>query len=340
MLRNHIRTFAATTAALGVALSLGACSVGPVNIDEFLMNTSVAEARAAARDALSPVVTDDALHQAGTLTVGILATETAPLALTTSDGTQSGIDIDTACALADALGLASVSFVPVSNVSTALQDQCDIVMGVTAEEAGDAMVVGSYVQNATGLFTKQAVTAPVDATALSGARMGVQGESVSQAVLSDYDLDVTQQTFSNLNEAFDALDAGTVDYVVCDAYSGAYLSTAYTDVSFAGVLDEVVPVGIAVSSAELQTALQSALDEISTNGVGDIARARWVGSLPALSEVSRVTGLVEAPAADDSDDADADQADANADSDDATSADGQDDAAEGEEGLGETTPAE
>ena len=95
-----------------------------------------------------------------------------------------------------------------------------------------------------------------------------------------------------------------------------------------------------MSSAELQTALQSALDEISTNGVGDIARARWVGSLPALSEVSRVTGLVEAPAADDSDDADADQADANADSDDATSADGQDDAAEGEEGLGETTPAE
>ena len=293
MLHSHIRAVAATTAAIGVALSLGACSVGPVNIDDFLMTTSVAEARAARSDALAPVLSDAALHTPGTLTVGVMATETAPLAITTSDGTLSGVDVDTAYALADALGLSSVSFVTVSDATTALQESCDVVMGVAADEAGDAMVVGSYVQSATGLFTKSTVSAPIDASDLSGARMGVQENSVSQSALLGYSLDVTQQTFANLNEAFDALEAGTVDYVVCDAYSGAYLATAYGSVSFAGTIGEVVPVGVAVSSAELQTAVQSALETLSTNGVGDIARARWVGALPALSDASGVTGLVE-----------------------------------------------
>lgn len=301
MLSNRIRAAAATVAALGLALGLGGCSVGPVDLDDFLMSTSVADAQAAARAELAPVVTSDALRQADTLTVGILTTESAPLSLAASDGSQSGIDVDVAHALADALGLGTVSFVSVSDVDTALAESCDVVMGVTAENAGSATVVGSYVQSATGVFTKQDLDVPADASALSGARVAVQGGSVSESVLMGYELDVTEVNVDNLNAGFDALDAGEADFVVCDAYAGAYLATAYPGTSFVGTLDSPSAVGIAVSgsNAELQAALATALDTISTNGVGDVARGRWVGSLPVLTDETRVANLVErTPSAD------------------------------------------
>lgn len=282
---------AASLAALGVALSCAGCSVGPVDLDDFLMDTSVADARAARVAELSPAVDASALKRADTLTVGILGTQTAPLSVTSSDGARSGMDLDTAHALADQLGLPAVSFVTVTDVSDALSESCDVVMGVTAETADGAAVVGDYAQQATGVFCAQGVSAPVDASALSGASVGVQDGSVSQRVLADLGIEVSQATFPNLNEAFDALEDGSVAYVVCDAYSGAYLATAYDGVSLAGTLDSPVPVGVAVSSEALQGPVQSALDAVQSNGVGGLVRARWVGELPALTDALRVTGL-------------------------------------------------
>ena len=323
-IHGKTRAFAAALAILS-ALGMAGCSVGPVELDDFLASTSVADARAARREALSPVVSADALRQADTLTVGILTTETAPLSFASADGTQSGIDVDTAHALADALGLPYVSFVSVSGVSAGLEDSCDVVMGVSAEDAGGATVVGSYAQTATGLFTRQDVTAPIDASALSGATVGVQEGSVSQSALEGYDVNVTESTFSNLNEAFDALNAGEVDYVVCDALSGAYLATAYPGTVFAGTLDEPVSVGVAVSNEALATAVDAALSSIQSNGVGDLVRSRWLGAMPVLTAESRVTGLTER--ADDSADAPAEE-------------DGSADASSGTAGAADSTPAE
>ena len=289
---RHVRTLVAPALALGVSLTLGACSVGPVNLDDFLMNTSVEEARAARAEGLTQSVDDSLLKQAGTLTVGIPATESAPLVITTGDGSRVGLDIDTAHALADALGLASVSFVSVTDTATALQESCDVVMGVSVEAAGSTAIVGNYVQSATGLFTTQDVTAPIDASALAGAVVGVQEGSVSQRILAELGTGATESTFANLNEAFEALRDGTVNYVACDAYAGAYLANASDDVFFAGTLDDSVITSIAVASPELQSAVQTALDSVQTNGVGDILRSRWVGALPVLSETTKVTGIV------------------------------------------------
>lgn len=327
--RSHsrIRALAGASLALLAALGIAGCSVGPVELDDYLASTSVADARAARREALNPAVSSDALRQADTLTVGILATETAPLSFAAADGSQSGIDVDTAHALADALGLSAVSFVSVSNVSDGLGESCDVVMGVSAEDAGDATLAGSYAQSATGLFTRQDVTAPIDASALSGATVGVQEGSVSQSTLEGYAVDASESTFSNLNEAFDALNAGEVDYVVCDALSGAYLATAYPGTVFAGTLDEPVSVGVAVSNEALATAVGSALSAIQSNGVGDLVRSRWLGSMPALTTESRVTGLVER-----ADDEPA-QSDADADADAAGAADAT-------AGAADATPAE
>lgn len=206
-----------------------------------------------------------------------------------------------AYALADELGISSVAFVSVDDVEGALADTCDVVMGVEPDEAGAASVVGGYAQTATGVFTRGDVTAPIDASALAGATVGIQEGSVSSATLDGFELDVVRTPATNLNEAFDALEQGSVQYVICDAYAGAYLAAAYTDISFAGVLDEPVLVGVAVSGDELRSAVQSALEAVETNGVSDIARARWVGDLPTITAESVISGLVprtEAPAAD------------------------------------------
>lgn len=296
MTRTRTTIIATAAASLLVAGTLAGCSIGPVNLDEFFGTPSVEEARAARRADVVPVVTNDSLKQADTLTVGIPVSETAPLVLTSTEGAQMGIDVDMAYALADQLGLGAVSFVTVENVSDALAETCDVVMGADSSSAGGATVVGGYVQSATALFTKGDASAPIDASALAGATIGVQGGSVSEGVLKDYETGAAPSSFTNLNEAFDALEAGTVDYVLCDAYAGAYLATAYPGTVFAGTLDDPVPVGVAVASGDLQGAVQTALDAIQTNGVGDIARSRWVGALPALSSETRVTGLVEASA--------------------------------------------
>ncbi|WP_455139852.1 substrate-binding periplasmic protein [Thermophilibacter sp.] len=285
----------ATAAALVAACALTGCSVGPVSLDDFVGTPSVEEALADRRAALAPVVTSDALVEPDTLTVGLLATQTAPLVITADDGTPSGIDVDTALALADALGLSRVSFVSVPNVAGGLDGTCDVVMGVEDADAGDATVAGGYAQSATGLFTTGGVTAPIDAADLDGATVGVQAGSVSASLLDDYDLSITQSPYANLNDAFDALEAGEVDYVACDAYAGAYLAATLSDASFAGTLDDPVTAGVAVPSGELQAAVTSALQDIQTNGVGDVARARWVGALPTLTAETRVTGLTERP---------------------------------------------
>lgn len=288
---------AALSGCSGGLPDLGSLDLGSV-LEGFAVTTSVDEARAQRVAELTPAVGDDALVQAGTLTVGIKTTESAPLAMTLSDGSQAGIDIDLAYALADELGLSSVEFVSVSTASSGLEaGECDVVMGVEVDEDSGVTVLGDYAQSAIGVFTSsEGGTVPIDAAALSGATVGMQASSVSQSVLEDYDLSVTEQTYVNLNEAFSALDEGVVDYVVCDAYAGAYLATMYDGIGFAGTLDSPVSVGVAVSSeaSELSSAVSSALSEVLTNGVADLARARWVEDLPALTEHTCLTGLVEA----------------------------------------------
>lgn len=287
--------------------SLAGCSLGPldlgsVGLGSLAVTTSVADARAAAREALVPAVADSELAQAGTLTVGVPSDETAPLAIAGADGSLGGIDVDVAHALADALGLASVRVVSVEGVAEGLEAGCDVVMGATQDDVTDAVSVqGSYVQSAVGVFASSGATAPISVDELAEKSVGVQAGSVSARALSKLDLTVTQEQFSNLNEAVKALDAGTLDFVACDAYSGAYLATVSEHAFFAGTLDTPVSVGVATraDASALQAAVGEALARISENGVVDVARGRWVGSLPMLTDATRVSGVAELEAASD-----------------------------------------
>ena len=297
-------------------------------VNDLMHPTSVAEARAQRRSELTQTVDDADLVTPGTLTVGIRVSGTAPFVVTGSgDSSYEGIDVDTAYALADALGLAHVEFVTVQSVSSGLSE-CDVVMGVGSDERG-ATVIGSYAQSALGVFSGSDAVPPISASDLTGATVGVQANSVSQAALDDLGLVVVEETFSNLNDAFEALASGSVDYVVCDAYAGAYLACVHGGISFAGTLDTPGTVGVAVSSdaTSLASSVQAALDQIQTNGVAEIAKSRWVGGFPALTEATRVTGLeLTSSSGDASAEGDAtaegDQGDATAEGDQGDAADG------------------
>ena len=269
----------------------GAVETLSATVDDVFGGTTVAEAREQRRADLLQKVDDADLKTPGTLTVGIKMGETAPLAMTGTSGTLSGIDVDTAYALADALGISNVELVSVQNASSALAADCDLVMGVKSGESADVMSVGNYAQSALGVFSATEVgSVPVSAAELEGKTVGVQGSSVSQVALRELGIGVTEQTFSNLNEAFDALAAGTVDYVVCDAYAGAYLSCVSGGGHFAGTIDAPVSVGVGVSASAsgLQASVQEAIEEIQGNGVANVAKSRWIGEFPALSDTSRI----------------------------------------------------
>ena len=293
------RTLVAAFAALSVVLLAG-CSIGPLELPDVdlsgilgaLKPTSVAEAREARQAEVSQVVSDSSLVTAGTLTVGILSSENAPFAYTTDDGTLVGIDAEIAYALADELGILSVEFVTVSSADEGLAS-CDVVLGVSSDETS-ATVVGNYAQSAIAVYTTSTVeSVPISLEDLAGATVGVQSGSVSEDALTQLAVSVTVSSYTNVNEAFEALVAGEVSYVVCDAYAGAYLACSYDGVSYAGTISSVDAVGVAVSSdaTELLTAVTTAMDQIDSNGVAEVIRSRWVGLDEAVTSDDLLTGI-------------------------------------------------
>lgn len=300
------------TAGLLLSLALGGCSVPDVSqlasiparlaelaqgIPDPLAKTSVEDALAA-RASKSPQVSDAALVKPGTLTVGLKASSVGvPFCAQLEGGDFVGLDVDLASAVADELGL-KVSFVSVPSASGALGASCDVVMDTRATDSGSVAAVGSYSQSATAFFHK-GDTGVAKVEDLSSKTVGLQDGSVSQKALRSTGLVMEEKTFSNLNEAFAALDAGNVDYVLCDAYSGAFLSISYRDVAFAGTLDAPASQGIGVlpTNTELQSGIKAALDALQSNGIEAGIRTRWLGDMPQLGDTSRVRD-VPAPAGD------------------------------------------
>lgn len=281
---THRNTVAAA-AALAACVALAGCS-GPLSAIAG-PEASVGEALAAKTAALSPKV--ESTISKGVLTVGIDTQDgMVPLYVGSDSGRAYGMDVDLASALADELGL-KVRFVSVDDANPGLGTTCDVLMGAVDGQVGATTVVGDYAERASAFFHKgDTGVAKVDD--LSSKSVGVQMGSVSQTALSKTGLMMSVKTYDNLNAAFDALESGGVDYVLCDAYSGAYLSARYEEVCLAGTLDAPKAQGIAVSSqnAELADAVKAAYDAVEKNGLMGLVRRRWVAGMDPLSASSQV----------------------------------------------------
>lgn len=289
----------AAIAVLAVTIILAGCSIGPLSFDlgSFMTPTSVSDAKTARRSERTSAIPSGTTIEDGTLTVGLrVSSSTAPLCYTTSDGEYAGIDVDVAAAIADQLGL-DVKYVSVSGVSTNLGSTCDIVMDVKSSEDSKCTVVGSYVESASALFHRGGATT-LASSDLSGKSVSLQAGSVSGRTLSNTTLVLTERSCSNLNEAFESLEAGSVDFALCDAYAGAYLASAYRDISLVGTLDTPLPAGIAVASdnTDFQTSIQGALNSIQANGVMGIIRSRWIGGMGDLTSSNQIQGITSSSA--------------------------------------------
>lgn len=236
---------------------------------------------------LSPQVANSELIKPGTLTVGVLSNK-APFSMVVDNSRVEGIDVDLAAALADDLGL-KLEIVAVNNGDSALSSKkVDLMMTATPDlyVTSKAKLVGHYNDNAPALFTKTTSNTEVLATEqdlLSGT-VGVQEGSVTWALLKSRFSNVKMKTYKTVNAAFDGLKNDEVKYVACDAYAGAYLATSYQNINFAGALDlpSAYAIAVAEGKKELQTKVQASLDNLVHNGVLDLMRVKWVGSLKPI----------------------------------------------------------
>ncbi len=281
---------------LVAALALAACSLPfelPFDISAPDIDPkSVAEAEQEARENTVPEVVPPTIHENGYLVVGIrTGYTTAPLLVEGAGVAVAGIDIDLASALADELGL-QVRFLAVADVEAALRADCDVVMNVIPEEVAGVTCVGSYEQSALSFFRK-GTPGVVDASDIQGSSVAVQGASLTERTLASTGLSVDVHQCANINECFDALVAGEVDYVLCDSLQGSYLAKAYDGISFAGALEAPVNIGVGVltTNPDLVTAVDSALSTIGRNGVLNLVLNRWVIPIPSIDESQMATNI-------------------------------------------------
>lgn len=283
------KLFASITCAALAALSLSACSNPIETVQQLISTPTIEEARAAKQT--SSQVASTALIKEGVLTVGYETSAGAPFIVNGSDGTTQGYDIDVASALASQLGL-EVKFVEVTSPTSEAGSTCDVVMSMTSNHASGLTIVGSYAEDATAFFAKSE-GGVITTEDLGGKTVGVQASSTSSQLLKRSNLDVTQNEYNNLNEAFESLNNGEVDYVLCDALSGAYLAGFYEGLSCVGTINAASSIGIAVaeSNADLQTAVQDGLSTLNSNGVIDILRSKWLNGLSTLTTDYEISGI-------------------------------------------------
>ncbi|KMT48195.1 ABC transporter substrate-binding protein [Fannyhessea vaginae] len=291
MSRRHISLILCSQVTLLSVLALGGCSLSSVELPT-LEKPSVQQAQSASQAKLTPKVTDDNLVTPQTLTVGIkMSSNIAPFVMQTDYSGLCGLDVDLAYALGDALGL-KVSFVEISDVGRSLGKTCDIVLNAKQDETTVAKIVGGYAESAAALFGKS-TGEPLKASNLSGKRVALQKGSISELAYKRSGLTMKPVECSNLNEAFDAVQSGKADYVLCEAYAGAYMAKPLTNITCVGTLDKPVQAGIAVASKNetLQHALEQVSSTIQENGILQLIRSRWVGSRIVFSADTQIKGM-------------------------------------------------
>lgn len=306
--RSRLAHAAAGIAALALAFGLGGCSFATPSLSE------------ASPSEVQQTIDDSELVQAGTLTVA-LDTSDAPQVVTDSDGALTGYYIDVATALARNMGL-KVAFVNAPSPSDALESgEADIYLGATTgNESSGVSTEGELLQNATAVFgigDGTGTSTTVTASALSSARIGVQDGSASQEALARAGL-VASSTYSNVNECFEALASGEVDYVACDATAGGFLGRSYQNVFFAGIISSSTSYGIAYSSSAkgLSEDVNSVFETLAADGTLDAIHQIWYGPVPLSLSSELVSGVSLPASSDDGDSAEGDAQTSSSSSDD------------------------
>ena len=263
------RSFMAAAGLTVAALALTACG-GSSSTASSAAASSVASSAAASSEAASAAATELTTVEAGKLT---MATNAAfpPYEMTTDAGEFEGIDIETAQAIADKLGLELQ--IDDMDFDAALlsvqQGKADIVMaGVTVTDERKAVMdfSDSYATGIQSIIVPEGsdITSPDD---LAGKKIGTQRGTTGYIYCSDDFGDENVVAYDNGLTAVQALNNGQVDAVVIDnapakEYVAANPGLAILDTSYA---EEDYAIGMAKGSS-LEAAVNAALEELKADG--------------------------------------------------------------------------
>lgn len=283
----HAARLGAGTAAVIAVLGLSGCALNPLS---SLTTPTIDQIE---YEAVTPTVSDDALVTPGTLTVA-LDTSDAPQAMQGADGNLTGYAVDAARALASRMGL-KVAFVDASSADSALGDKkADIFIGDINSTNGDINSLGTCLYDAASVFGKTSDGEPlsVSTDTLNTSTLGVQMSSASQEALAKQSITANQKTYSNINECFEALESGEVDYVICDSTAGGYLARLMGQISYVGALEAPSTLGVAglASNDELCRAVSDTLDGITVDGTLEAVHSIWYGTMPYDLTTKTVSG--------------------------------------------------
>lgn len=260
------RSFMAAAAVSVAALALTACGGSASSAA-----SSVASSAASSEAVSSAAAADLTTVEAGKLT---MATNAAfpPYEMTTDAGEFEGIDIDTAKAIAEKLGLElQIDDMDFDAALLAVQQgKSDMVMAgvtVTDERQNVMDFTDSYATGIQSIIVKEdSDIASVDD--LAGKKIGTQRGTTGYLYCSDDFGDENVVAYDDGLTAVQMLNNGQVDCVVIDnapakefiaANPGLkLLDTAYVEESYA--------IGIGKGNTELKDAINTALEELKADG--------------------------------------------------------------------------
>ena len=263
------RSFMAAAGLTVAALALTACG-GSSSTASSAAASSVASSAAASSEAASAAATELTTVEAGKLT---MATNAAfpPYEMTTDAGEFEGIDIETAQAIADKLGLELQ--IDDMDFDAALlsvqQGKADIVMaGVTVTDERKAVMdfSDSYATGIQSIVVPEGsdIASPDD---LAGKKIGTQRGTTGYIYCSDDFGDENVVAYDDGLTAVQALNNGQVDAVVIDnapakEFVAANPGLVILDTSYA---EEDYAIGMAKGSS-LENAVNAALEELKADG--------------------------------------------------------------------------
>ena len=258
------RSFMAAAAVSVAALAMTACGGSASSAA-----SSVASS-AASSETASSAAAELTTVEAGKLTMATNATF-PPYEMTTDSGEIEGIDVDTAKAIAEKLGLELQ--IDDMDFDAALlsvqQGKADIVMaGVTVTDERKAVMdfSDSYATGIQSIIVPEGsdITSPDD---LAGKKIGTQRGTTGYIYCSDDFGDDAVVAYDDGLTAVQALKNGQVDAVVIDnapakEYVAANPGLVILDTSYA---EEDYAIGMAKGSA-LEDAVNAALEELKADG--------------------------------------------------------------------------
>ena len=260
------RSFLAAAGLTAAALALTACG-GSSSSTASSTASSAASSEAASSSAAAELTT----VEAGKLTMATNATF-PPYEMTTDTGAFEGIDVDTAQAIAEKLGLElqidDMEFD--AALLSVQQGKADIVMaGVTVTDERKAVMdfSGSYATGIQSIIVPEGsdIATPDD---LAGKKIGTQRGTTGFLYCSDDFGDDNVIGFDDGATAVQNLKAGKIDCVVIDnvpaqEYVKANPGLTILDTEYA---NEDYAIGIAKDNTALQEALNKALAELKADG--------------------------------------------------------------------------